>query len=171
MIPAVAWAVLCARHRSCRVLLASSCLWAGGSIVPRKERVRRSSTLMARDPITLVVSLDSSGAATGELYLDDGSSFEYQQGAYAHRTFSFSKHMFSSRAAASTPVVAGGAPPRKGGAFSMPNNVERIVVQGLTSYALWRSGACVFPSTAFFHNVLAVLSYASDRTAPSPRSR
>jgi alpha 1,3-glucosidase len=109
---------------------------------------------MARDPITLVVSLDASGAATGELYLDDGSSFEYQQGAYAHRTFSFNRHMFSSRAAALTPVVAGGAPPRKGGAFSMPNGVERIVVQGLTSYALRRGFLCVQGGHVAFSHIL-----------------
>lgn len=33
-------------------------LQRGGSIVPRKERARRSSSLMVRDPYTLVVALD-----------------------------------------------------------------------------------------------------------------
>lgn len=30
----------------------------GGSIVPRKMRVRRSSSLMASDPFTLIICLD-----------------------------------------------------------------------------------------------------------------
>ena len=34
-----------------------------------------------------VVALDSSGAADGDLYLDDGSSFAYQRGACLHRRF------------------------------------------------------------------------------------
>ena len=31
----------------------------GGSIIPKKMRVRRSSSLMANDPYTLVVALDN----------------------------------------------------------------------------------------------------------------
>ena len=49
----------------------------GGTIIPKKERVRRSSALMRHDPYTLVVALDKSGRATGTLYIDDGISFEY----------------------------------------------------------------------------------------------
>lgn len=33
--------------------------YRGGYIVPRKDRVRRSATLMTDDPYTLVVTLDS----------------------------------------------------------------------------------------------------------------
>ncbi|CAB3247164.1 unnamed protein product [Arctia plantaginis] len=49
----------------------------GGSIVPRKERVRRSSALMADDPYTLVVALDTDNKAHGTLYIDDGETYEY----------------------------------------------------------------------------------------------
>ncbi|KAJ7957062.1 Alpha-glucosidase [Quillaja saponaria] len=58
-----------------------------GTIVPRKDRFRRSSTQMANDPYVLVIALNSSQAAEGELYIDDGKSFEFQQGAYIHRPF------------------------------------------------------------------------------------
>ena len=44
----------------------------GGTIIPKKERVRRSSALMRHDPYTLVVALDRAGRATGTLYIDDG---------------------------------------------------------------------------------------------------
>jgi mannosyl-oligosaccharide alpha-1,3-glucosidase len=66
-------------------------LMRGGHIFPRRDRPRRSSGLMKYDPFTLVVSLDSDGGAEGTLYLDDGDSFDYQQGAYIHRKFTFNK--------------------------------------------------------------------------------
>ncbi|XP_038900635.1 probable glucan 1,3-alpha-glucosidase [Benincasa hispida] len=61
-----------------------------GTIIPRKDRFRRSSTQMVNDPYTLVVALNSSQAAEGELYIDDGKSFEFKQGAFIHRRFVFS---------------------------------------------------------------------------------
>jgi alpha 1,3-glucosidase len=62
----------------------------GGHIIPRKDRARRSSGLMRFDPYTLVVVLDQAGDATGTLYVDDGESFDYQEGAYIHRRFTYS---------------------------------------------------------------------------------
>ncbi|KAI9812676.1 MAG: hypothetical protein M1826_002777 [Phylliscum demangeonii] len=62
-------------------------LMQAGHIVPRRDRPRRSSALMAHDPFTLVVVLDAGGHADGSLYLDDGRSFDYQNGAYIHRWF------------------------------------------------------------------------------------
>ena len=50
----------------------------GGSIIPRKLRLRRSSTLMKHDPYTLYVALDGLGKATGELHMDDEESFGYR---------------------------------------------------------------------------------------------
>lgn len=52
----------------------------GGSIIPRKDRTRRSSRLMARDPYTLVVALDRNRTASGRLYVDDGESYDYLDG-------------------------------------------------------------------------------------------
>ena len=58
--------------------------------MPRKLRLRRSSALMAADPYTLVVALDASGAASGELYMDDEKSYNYRDaGAFIRRRFSF----------------------------------------------------------------------------------
>ncbi|XP_075987890.1 glucosidase 2 subunit alpha isoform X2 [Anticarsia gemmatalis] len=56
----------------------------GGSVVPRKERVRRSSALMADDPYTLVVALDHNNTAHGTVYIDDGETYEYQQNKYIY---------------------------------------------------------------------------------------
>ncbi|KAI7042213.1 hypothetical protein KC366_g4964 [Hortaea werneckii] len=42
---------------------------------------------MRYDPFTLVIVLGHSGDAEGVLYLDDGESFDFQEGAYIHRRF------------------------------------------------------------------------------------
>lgn len=55
------------------------------SSAPRRDRPRRSTATMVRDPFTLVVALDESGRAEGDLYLDDGHSFAFTKGAFLHR--------------------------------------------------------------------------------------
>ncbi|RHX99340.1 hypothetical protein DYB38_009141 [Aphanomyces astaci] len=50
----------------------------GGSIVPQRWRVRRSSALMRHDPYTLVVALNHAKAAVGELYVDDEHTFAFE---------------------------------------------------------------------------------------------
>lgn len=93
-----------------------------GTIIPRKDRFRRSSTQMANDPYTLVIALNSSLAAEGELYIDDGKSFEFEQGAYIHRRFVFSNgKLTSSNAAPSIPKTP----------YSSECVVERIILLGL----------------------------------------
>ena len=64
-------------------------LMQGGHVIPRKDRPRKSSGLMKFDPFTLVVVLDNVGGAEGTLYVDDGESFEYQDGGFIHRKFVF----------------------------------------------------------------------------------
>ncbi|PFH44771.1 glycoside hydrolase family 31 protein [Amanita thiersii Skay4041] len=60
----------------------------GGSIVPTRERPRRASSLMKLDPFTLRVALDqATGDARGELYLDDGVSYNYRKGEFIWREF------------------------------------------------------------------------------------
>ncbi|KAJ6378065.1 hypothetical protein OIU78_028320 [Salix suchowensis] len=67
-----------------------------GTIIPRKDRLRRSSTQMVNDPYTLVIALNSSQAAEGELYIDDGKSYEFLQGAFIHRRFVFANGKLTS---------------------------------------------------------------------------
>ncbi|XP_012721548.2 neutral alpha-glucosidase AB isoform X6 [Fundulus heteroclitus] len=68
----------------------------GGSIIPRKLRVRRSSTCMEDDPYTLYVALNNQRTAEGELYIDDGHTFNYEKKEFIHRRFSFSNNVLSS---------------------------------------------------------------------------
>lgn len=64
-------------------------LMRGGHIIPRRDRHRRSASLMKYDPLTLLVNLNNEEIAKGFLYLDDGETFASQKGAYIHRSFVF----------------------------------------------------------------------------------
>uniref|UniRef100_A0A8C7TCF9 Neutral alpha-glucosidase AB n=1 Tax=Oncorhynchus mykiss TaxID=8022 RepID=A0A8C7TCF9_ONCMY len=69
----------------------------GGSIISRKARVRRSSSCMEHDPYTLFVALSPKRFAQGELYIDDGHTFNFdKQKQFIHRRFSFANNALSS---------------------------------------------------------------------------
>lgn len=68
----------------------------GGSIIPRKLRVRRSSSCMENDPYSLFVALNQQRAAEGELYIDDGHTFNYEKRHFIHRRLTFSNNVLSS---------------------------------------------------------------------------
>ncbi len=102
-------------------------LMRGGHIIPRRDRPRRSSGLMKWDPFTLVVVLGKDGNADGTLYLDDGETYDYQQGAYIHRKFVFDK---ATGLLTSTDISAGGP---KAAAYLKTMSkvsVERVIVVG-----------------------------------------
>nr|GMC68087.1 probable glucan 1,3-alpha-glucosidase [Ipomoea batatas] len=94
-----------------------------GTIIPRKDRFRRSSTQMENDPYTLVIALNSSQAAEGELYIDDGRSFDFKEGAYIHRRFIFS---------AGTLISLNLTPSSGSKKYLSDCRVERIIVLGLS---------------------------------------
>lgn len=104
----------------------------GGSIIPKKLRVRRSSTCMEHDPYTLYVAVDLKvtdvlmiashcspvggevtlcfrrlshlscvskwwqNTAEGELYIDDGHTFNYEKKEFIHRKLSLANNVLSS---------------------------------------------------------------------------
>ncbi|KAG9291649.1 hypothetical protein G9A89_022068 [Geosiphon pyriformis] len=100
-------------------------LLRGGSIIPRKQRMRRSSSLMRLDPYTLLIGLDQKGEATGILYLDDGETYDYEAGAYVHRRFSYSSNRLTST---SIPIKGDNS---KFIASIKDVRVERIIIVGL----------------------------------------
>lgn len=93
----------------------------GGTIIPTKQRIRRSSTLMKKDPYTLFVALDSNGEAKGTLYTDDGQSFEYRDGHYLQVEFTYKDNTLHSR------VV------NPNTSYKTTEWVERVVILGLRS--------------------------------------
>uniref|UniRef100_A0A8C2G6L0 Glucosidase, alpha; neutral AB n=1 Tax=Cyprinus carpio TaxID=7962 RepID=A0A8C2G6L0_CYPCA len=69
----------------------------GGSIIPRKDRVRRSSACMENDPYTLYVALSPKKFAEGKLYIDDGHSFNYDtKKEFIHRSLTFANNALTS---------------------------------------------------------------------------
>ncbi|XP_013773829.1 neutral alpha-glucosidase AB-like isoform X2 [Limulus polyphemus] len=71
----------------------------GGTIIAKRERMRRSSSLSHDDPYTLIVALDKTGQfANGNLYIDDGHTFQYKQGEYIYQGFSFKKDTLTNHA-------------------------------------------------------------------------
>uniref|UniRef100_A0A8C5LHP7 Glucosidase, alpha; neutral C n=1 Tax=Jaculus jaculus TaxID=51337 RepID=A0A8C5LHP7_JACJA len=63
----------------------------GGSVIPIKTTVGRSTGWMVDSPYGLRVALSTKDSAVGELYLDDGHSFQYlHQKQFLHRKFLFS---------------------------------------------------------------------------------
>lgn len=69
----------------------------GGTIIPKKEQVRRASTLMKNDPYTLIVCLDKFEEANGTLYSDDEQSYEYRNGKYIYSRITFKANILSSK--------------------------------------------------------------------------
>ncbi|CAN3353908.1 glucosidase 2 subunit alpha [Diutina catenulata] len=57
-----------------------------GSAFFLKPWARRSSRLMARDPYSLTVVLDDKHQAQGKLYVDDGETYDFEDGKYMSLT-------------------------------------------------------------------------------------
>lgn len=91
----------------------------GGTIVPKKERIRRASTLMVNDPYTLVVALDRSKQAKGTLYADDEKSYQYRNGKYIYAEFEFKNNAIRGK------FIDPNA------TFDTAEWIERIIVAGL----------------------------------------
>lgn len=103
-----------------------------GKIVSRKMRLRRSAKLMYYDPYTLVIAPGACGKAEGLLYLDDESSFAFEEsGMFALRKFSFSgTELTSSTAKNVFNPVSRATPLLASPDFTAVNTVERIVIAG-----------------------------------------
>lgn len=102
----------------------------GGHIIPRKDRPRRSSHLMRWDPYTLVVVLGQDGNAQGELYIDDGETFDYESGASISVKFTFDG---DSKTLTSRNSTAEGSLTSAFGQSMEKVRVERVVVVGASS--------------------------------------
>ncbi|AGO10166.1 AaceriAAR173Cp [[Ashbya] aceris (nom. inval.)] len=62
----------------------------GGHVIVRRDRYRRTTKLMARDPYALVIAPDNEGNAYGTQYIDDGETFAYQNGKFIKIEYFFS---------------------------------------------------------------------------------
>lgn len=100
----------------------------GGSVIPRKLRLRRSAMLMKNDPYTLYVALDKDEVASGNLYMDDEESFGYERrGEFAEA--SFSADLKNGSISNAVHVGPGWVPIVDG--LKSHRMVERIVIMGV----------------------------------------
>lgn len=100
----------------------------GGSIVPRKMRLRRSTAQMVDDPYTLIVALDPNQRASGELYVDDGDSFN-------HRTSGEFESLRFEYAGSGTKATFKSSVTHASGKQLSHATIERIVVLGTSGPA------------------------------------
>lgn len=92
----------------------------GGSIIPMKWRVRRSSLLMKNDPYTLIIALNSEQYASGMIYKDDEESNDYlEDNKYSLNNFVFDKNELSIK--------------NLNDKYIIPSKIERILILGLKS--------------------------------------
>jgi alpha 1,3-glucosidase len=59
----------------------------GGKIVPQFSQAGMSTKEMLGTPLTLHIALDGEQKAAGELYLDDGETYNYTKGVFLRRRF------------------------------------------------------------------------------------
>ncbi|KAI9266106.1 glycosyl hydrolases family 31-domain-containing protein [Sporodiniella umbellata] len=95
--------------------------YRGGHIVPRRERIRRSSTAMKHDPFTLVIAQDGEGKAQGKLYLDDEETYAYQNGIYTYTSFHYHHHTLTCQTEGNPSFM------------SQPIRIERVRILGVHS--------------------------------------
>lgn len=92
----------------------------GGSIIPYKFRLRRSSKLMANDPFTLLVALDVNESAVGQLYFDDSISYGYRKNKeFVYREFTFTNNELTSKKL------------DKESKFATKAWIERVIIYGM----------------------------------------
>uniref|UniRef100_A0A0B7B5A3 Glycoside hydrolase family 31 N-terminal domain-containing protein n=1 Tax=Arion vulgaris TaxID=1028688 RepID=A0A0B7B5A3_9EUPU len=91
----------------------------GGTIIPRKMRVRRSSSLMSKDPFTLIVCLDITGSAEGNVYVDNYHSLDYRNGDYVKVNLTFHNLKLEGKLL------------HKGPNFSTKEWIERVIIVGI----------------------------------------
>ncbi|CAG8595880.1 3011_t:CDS:10, partial [Gigaspora margarita] len=84
----------------------------GGSIVPKRQRIRRSSAAMRTDPFTLLIALNK--------YVNDGETYDYEKGHFIHLQFKFSKRKLFSKP------------------LSLLNNDENLYAQSISSVRVER---------------------------------
>ncbi|RWS29559.1 neutral alpha-glucosidase AB-like isoform X1, partial [Leptotrombidium deliense] len=68
----------------------------GGTILAKRERIRRSAALTLNDPFTFDIFLEPRRrSASGRLYLDDGYTFDYQNGQFLYSNMTFEKNILT----------------------------------------------------------------------------
>ncbi|AAS50540.1 AAR173Cp [Eremothecium gossypii ATCC 10895] len=100
-----------------------------GKLIVTRDRYRRTTKLMERDPYTLVVAPDDENKAYGVQYIDDGATFAYQDGRYVKVEYSYFESGMSAKILKTTDELK-------------DLMIEKIVIAKHPSFKL--PGICVF---------------------------
>ncbi|CAF0776287.1 unnamed protein product [Rotaria sordida] len=101
----------------------------GGVIIPRRLRKRRSSMIALHDPITLVVALDRNYEAKGELYMDDGYTYDYRRKReLIYRRFTFKNNELRSTSLDTTAKFHTDAWIERIIILGYPENPSRVII-------------------------------------------
>jgi len=68
----------------------------GGTIITKKEIVRKSTVTMTNDPVSLYVAVDKDNRAKGTLFIDDETSYDYRESKYLYLAFDFNSDTLTS---------------------------------------------------------------------------
>lgn len=69
--------------------------YKGGSVILKKMRPRRSSKMMIKDPFTIYIIVGKNNTAEGEMYFDDNTSFDFENGLYSYGIVEFKSNEVS----------------------------------------------------------------------------
>ncbi|CAF0994522.1 unnamed protein product [Adineta steineri] len=101
----------------------------GGVIIPKRLRRRRSSMLALHDPITLVIALDRNHEAKGELYMDDGYTYDYKhKRQMIYRRFIFKNNELHSKTLDFTGKFETDAWIERILIFGYPKNPKKVII-------------------------------------------
>ena len=105
----------------------------GGSVIPRKLRLRRSTMMMKSDPYTLFVALDAAKRSHGTLYMDDEETFGYnKRNEHADATFTADLSQEEGRLTNSVDVGSGWM--EFVDKLASDRMIERIVIMGVEAH-------------------------------------
>ena len=103
----------------------------GGSVIPRKLRLRRSAYLMKKDPYSIYVALDPSLKASGSLYMDDEETFGHDnRDEFALASFEAD---FNGVATIKNALFSGAGWKEQVEQMQADRMIERIVVMGVAT--------------------------------------
>jgi len=97
----------------------------GGTIIPRKLRLRRSTEPMKFDPYTLYIALSNHKYSQGQIYIDDETTLSYQ----LNHDYALANIVFENNAITNKVQLGSGFSYSAHDA-SIKYNVERILVMG-----------------------------------------
>lgn len=96
----------------------------GGTVIPRKEIVRKSSVRMTDDPISLYIAVNKDSRAHGTLFIDDEKSYDYRQSKYLYLQFHFDKDTLTSKHI------------DKDANFDSKSKLEKVLIAGIDKYKI-----------------------------------